>query len=88
VTDLQCGICGDYTVRGVEVHSYCLAATAALLREAAPDLDVERLARAMDNLYERRWGPGPFPGQTTINLEYAEAIAREYALAETLGKPE
>ena len=56
-----------------------IEALATLDRERVPSLDVERLRRALDNLYERRWGPGPFPGQTTVNLEHADAIAAEYA---------
>ena len=43
-----------------------------------PGLEVARLHQVLDNLYERRWGPGPLPGQTTVNLEHAEAIAAEY----------
>ena len=43
-----------------------------------PSLDERLLARALDVLYERRWGLPPYPGRTTVNLEDAKAIAAEY----------
>ena len=52
------------------------AALAAAPERAA--LDVERLADAMDNLYEQRWGVRLPPASTTIGGEYADQIAAEY----------
>jgi hypothetical protein len=48
-------------------------------RSRVEGLDVERLARALDILFEQKWGAVPTAGQTTVNGGYAHDIAREYA---------
>ena len=58
----------------------CDVDTLRAAAQPAPPLDVERLADALDNLYEQRWGPTSLPpGSTTICGAYAEQIAAEYA---------
>ena len=47
--------------------------------EPTESMDVERLSKALDNLFEKRWpGTDYKPGAVTIGGAFAEDIAAEY----------